>query len=165
MRYEVTQSQTAFYDKNKSILFEDFFPLSVTDVIETFSSGYDLWRKHPEIKKMAYNQDLGTILFQLTHYRPIRLLFDRIVENEMINLNETSFQGAIAGVIVSGSSITIFSAEIPFTVTEKALLLAYGELKSVFAFRENDLYAAKLKKQGYAYGDALNSDDYPLIYR
>jgi len=165
MRYEITQAQTAFYEKNKEILFEDFFPLTVTDAIKEFSPGYDLWRKHPEIKKMATSVELGTILFQLTHTRPIRLLFDRIVENETVNLKETSFQGAIAGVIISGSSITIFSPELPFKVEGRALFLSYGELKSVFTFRENDLFAASLKRQGYTYGDALNSDDYPLIYR
>ena len=63
------------------------------------------------------------------------------------------------------SSIAIFSAEIPFHVEEKALLIAYGEKEAVFAFRENDPYAARLKKQGYTYGDALSTDDYPLIYR
>ncbi len=165
MRYEVTQSQLAYFEKNKNILFEDFFPPATTAIISTFSAGYDLWRNHPEIKKMTCYKELGDLLSQLTGVKPIRLLFDRIVKDETIDLMTSSFQGVVAGVVVYPTSLAIFSAETPFLVEEKGLLIAYGELEAVFAYRENDLYAARLKKQGYTYGDALSTDDYPLIYR
>ena len=165
MRYEVTHSQIAYFTKNKTILFEDFFPLSETSAIEKYKTGIDLSRKHTEIKKMACHRELGTILHQLTSVRPIRFLFDRVVENETIDLSESSFQSAFAGVLVLPTSIIIFSAELPYFIEGRALLFVYGGLNAVFTFKENDPFTPKVKKQGYSYGDALSSDDYPLIYR
>lgn len=165
MRYEVTQSQIAYFTKNKTILFEDFFPITVNDSTHKYTSGFDLWRKHPEIKKIALNRELGTILFQLTDIRPIRLLYDQIVENETVDLTKSPFQGAFIGVLILPTSLIIFTSELPFTVEERSLLIVYGELNSVFTFKEKSPFTARLKKQGYNYGDALSSDDYPLIYR
>lgn len=165
MRYEVTQSQIAYFEKNKTILFEDFFPITVSDSTRKYRSGFDLWRKDVEIKKIALNRELGTILFQLTGIRPIRLLYDQIVENETVDLTESPFQGAFIGVLILPTSLVIFSSELPFTVEDRSLLIVYGELNSVFTFKEKSPFTAPLKKQGYNYGDSLNSDDYPLIYR
>ena len=57
MRYEVTQSQIAYFEKNRTILFEDFFPISVNESTRKYTSGFDLWRKQAEIKKIALNRD------------------------------------------------------------------------------------------------------------
>ena len=165
MRYEVTHSQIAYFEKNRTILFEDFFPIIETLAIQKYKMGLDLWRKHPEVKKMACHRELGTILFQLTSVRPIRFLFDQVVENETVDLTQSSFQSIFAGVLVLPSSIIIFSAELPMIIEERALLFAYGGLDAVFTFKENDPFTPKVKKQGYTYGDVLSSDDYPLIYR
>lgn len=162
MRYEITLSQKAYFEANQTILFEDFFKETS---INRFSAGYDLWRKHPDIKKMACNRELGDIIFQLTSTKPVRLLFDRIAQNETIDLSKSSFQGILMGVLVLPTSIIFFSPTFPLPVQEKALLIVYGTLNSVFTFKPEDPFASGPKKQGYVYGDALKSEDYPLIYR
>jgi hypothetical protein len=165
MRYEVTQSQLSYFEKNKSILFEDFFPKTTHEILQKFPFGYDLWRSHPEIKKMACNKELGEVIFQLTSTKPVRLLFDQIVENKLIDLSSSSFQGILVGALVTPHAIQIFSKELPIDATERSLLIVYGTIDAVFKFVENDPHAAFLKKQGYSYGDPLTTDDYPLIYR
>lgn len=165
MRYEVTQSQIQYFENNKSILFEDFFPKDACMSFQKFPFGYDLWRNHAEIKKMACNKELGEIIFQLTSIKPIRLLFDRIAEDEVIDLSTSCFQGILTAVVVSSSGIEIFSKEKPISVKERSLLIVYGTIDAVFKFIKNDPYAAYIKNQGYSYGDPLKSDDYPLIYR
>ncbi len=165
MRYEVTQSQLSYFEKNKSILFDDFFPKDTCKILQKFPFGYDLWRTHPEIKKMACNKELGEVIFQLTSSKPIRLLFDRIVENETIDLTSSSFQGILAAVLVTPHAIEIFAKDLPIKASDRSLLIVYGTIDSLFKFVENEPYAAFLKKQGYTYGDSLKSDDYPLIYR
>ena len=165
MRYEVTQSQIQYFETHDTILFEDFFSKEESALFQKFSFGYDLWRTHPEIKKMSCNKELGEIIFQLTSIKPVRLLFDRIVETETIDLTSSSFQGILASVLVSSHGIEIFSNKIPIHAKERSLLIVYGTIDAVFKFVEHDPFATFIKKQGYAYGDPLKSDDYPLIYR
>lgn len=165
MRYEVTQSQIHYFETHKTILFEDFFSTDATKAFQKFPFGYDLWRTHPEIKKMACNKELCEIIFQLTSMKPIRLLFDRIVENETVDLTLSSFQGILASVVVSSKGIEIFSSEMPIVALERSLLLVYGTIDAVFKFTSTDPFANVIKKQGYTYGDPLKTDDYPLIYR
>ena len=159
MRYEITQSQRFYFQTNKTLLLEDAFPVSYP------SCGYDLWRTHPEIKKIACSRELGHIIFQLTEICPIRLLFDRIVEGETIDLKQSSFQGIIIGALLCDHSLTLFSPELPFLIQERSLLIVYGEVFSVFTCKKEDPFSLHPKNQGYNYGDALKSDDYPLIYR
>ena len=86
-------------------------------------------------------------------------------ENICVDSDDTSFQGLMAGVLVFQKSILIFSPLVPIELTEQALLIGYGELGTVFIRNETDPYAAQTKKLGLNYGDSLNTDDYPLIYR
>ena len=144
MRYEITQGQLAHFRNNKMILFEESF-------------------SNPQ--KLARNRELGFILFQLTEIRPIRFLFECPVNNETIDLSKSSFQGVIAGVLLTSSTLTIFAPDHPLPVTEPATLLVYGECNSLFTCRREDPMDAVLKSQGYTYGDLLNNDNYPLIYR
>ncbi len=165
MRYEVTIAQKTYFESHKNLLLEDFFKESQTAEINKYSDEFDLWRNHPEIKKMSVSRELGEIIFQLTSTRPVQLIFDRIAKNETVDLTQTSFQGLVAGVLVFQRSILVFSPLIPIDLTEKALLIGYGELGSVFIRNETDPYASQTKRRGVNYGDSLNTDDYPLIYR
>ncbi len=160
MRYEVSQAQVFYFEANKTILFEDAYPNIIYP-----NRGYDLWRTDPEIKKIVCNKEFGAIIFQLTKVRPIRLLFDRVVERETVDLMKSSFQGILIGALIRPDSLTFFSPETPFIVEERALLVVYGTLDSVFTYKKGDPFAKNTQNQGYTYGDRLKSDDYPLIYR
>jgi len=144
MRYEITQGQIFHFRTHKIILFEESF-------------------ENPQ--KLARNRELGHILFQLTEVRPIRFLFERPAQNETIDLSKSSFQGIIAGVLITPATLTVFAPDYPIAVTERATLLVYGECNSLFTCRREDPMDTILKSQGYNYGDRLDSDAYPLIYR
>ena len=109
----------------------------------------------------AVRRELGHLIFQLVHKKPIRLLFDRVVENGEVSL-ESCFQGALLGILFTPTHITFFKT--PQHVTERSLLALYGGLESDF-IHSDDPFSAQVKQRGYTYGDALKADDYPLIYR
>ena len=165
MRYEVSSSQIAYFENNKQITFEDFFSKETLEVLDKYSFGFDIWRQNAEVKKIVLNKNLGIILNELLKKRPIRLLYDKITRDEVIDLKNSSFQGVLAGVIIQENKIEIFSPEVTLEVKEKALLVVFGSLDAVFTFKENDPYSVSPRKLGYNYGDALSTDDYPLIFR
>ncbi len=57
---------------------------------QLFSAGRDLWRSHPEIKKIAASQAFGNVLYELLDVRPIRLGFDQILPSERAVLPEAA---------------------------------------------------------------------------
>jgi hypothetical protein len=165
MRYEVSSSQIAYFEKNKSITFEDFYSKESLEVLDKYPFGFDIWRQNNDVKKIVLNKNLGLVLHELLNTRPIRLLYDKICRDEIIDLKNSSFQGVIAYCVIGQDCIQIVSPEVATEVKEKSLLVVFGVLDSVFTFKENDPYSVSPRKLGYDYGDALSTDDYPLIFR
>lgn len=167
MNFEITASQESFFNRNGQIAFEGLFTEEELSYLATLKKGYNHWQSDERIKKIVLSKDIGKLIFALTQKRPARLLFDRIAEDETINLQQVCFQGVLIGVLISLTSnlITFISADKEMVVEAPHLLIVYGESNVRYIFCENDSYAPFLKKKGYVYGDQLKMEDSPYLYR
>jgi len=167
MQYEITAAQLNHFKKEGEITFESLFDDSVRQVIANHQTGEDLFRKEAKIRSIVLNPKIGKLIYELIEKRPIRLLYDRIVEKSTIDLNHLSFQGVLIGVLFpfSENTITFFSVEHPKEIEEPALLVVYGATNARYVLHEQDPNTARLKKMGYTYGDRLKTEDFPYIYR
>lgn len=167
MNFELTASHEKYFGLNGVISFEEVLTSEDLDYLATLKKGYDLWRNDKRMEKIVLNKDIGKLIFALTQKRPLRLLFDRIVTNETIDLGQLSFQGVVIGVLISLNDglVTFFSLDKQMHVESPQLFIAYGESNVRYIFCEADPHAPRLKRMGYAYGDRLKAEDFPYLYR
>jgi hypothetical protein len=151
----------------------------------------DLFRKSEIIKEIAYNKTISLILKTLTKKQNLRLAFDQlIIKNEKSSFNLefslnslSSFQNLIGGIIVdlsqkslslnnlSKKNISIFiksstsiNIENILLDSDIFLLIAYGELKTVYKCNTNDPNNNYLKQFGYNFGDVLKDSSHPIVF-
>lgn len=153
------------------------------------SSRRDLFRSSDAIKKIAFNTTITSILKSLTKRQSLRLIFDQIFlkkDNTLKTFSlspSTSFQGLIGGIIINidpnqitsnnlnkkYSSIFIndtisINLENIFLDSEAFLLIAYGELKTVYKHNQSDHETNSIKKFGYSFGDVLKDETHPIVF-
>lgn len=155
------------------------------------TSRRDLFRKFEIIKKIAFNKTVSSIFKTLTKKQHLRLAFDQlIIKNEKTPFNEpfslnsiSSFQGLIGGIIINldhktfdfnnlnknTNSIFIKSSvliniESIFSDSDVFLLIAYGEIKTVYKKSNIDINSNYLKDLGYNFGDTLKDYLHPIVF-
>jgi hypothetical protein len=148
------------------------------------SPGFNRWRAIPSLRSLAFSKRLTNSLASLTGKRALRLAFDWNLEPAFslpLALDQvSSIQGLLGGVILTLSPINhpffpsnvgdaLFigpSKPIPWPSVDpkgSLLLIAYGELDSLFVLKERDPHGFLYKKMGYHPGDRLKNDLHPIV--
>lgn len=145
----------------------------------------DLFRNSAIIKKIAFNGTIAFILKNLTKKQNFRLVFDQLIikkENTaLFPLDSNScFQSLIGAVIINidqkaltlnnlnNKNSLIFIKNSFFINPEKLdfevfLLIAYGQLKTIYKQNTQDPYNNYLRNLGYNFGDLLKDALHPVV--
>ncbi len=150
----------------------------------------DLFRKSEIIKKIALNKTICFILKNLTKKQNFRLAFDQLILTQQNPFNETfslnslsSFQGLIGGIIINiepkslilndlnkKTNSVFIKSSIPINIknifldSDVFLLIAYGELKTIYKRNLKDPNTNYLKQFGYNFGDVLKDNLHPIVF-
>lgn len=150
----------------------------------------DLFRTSETFKKIAFNKTITSILKTLTKKQNMRLVFDQLILKEKNSSIEnfsldsfSSFQGLIGGIIIKFDvnyleindlnkknncifikNSTPIKIENFFSDSNFYLLIAYGEIKTVYKHNLNDMNTNFLKKLGYNFGDTLKDELHPIVF-
>lgn len=97
---------------------------------QVFLSGRDLWRNHPENRKVCTNQNIAGIIANLTRQKPVRLLLDQWIPPALewdapLTLEQiVPVQGILGGAFIALDSACFNSEETPpFFPTEAGNML------------------------------------------
>lgn len=115
MKYAVAPEQRRFFERHHSIVFEGLLSqeqvaalkagiihtlglrldvreeeLHQATAQQIFTAGHDIWRTHASVKKIALQQALGELMYELCDERPIRIAYDQLLPA----LRNVPFRGA-----------------------------------------------------------------------
>ena len=162
-------------------------------VEDLFLESHDLFRSIPDLKMFLLSPQVAMIISQLTHQNSFRLLFDQLLvypaclhyPNPLF-VSDLSFQGVLlAGLIkLSGPEsdqgvlprkpgfVSFFNPhkELPLDAflersSTEYLLFVFGKRDALYTLAPKDPHGQLLKKLGYGYGDHLNNEFHPLIFK
>ena len=168
MHFEITAQQLSKFQGDQEVTFEEAIDKATFDKIKSHSDGTDIWRNDEVIRKGIGTRLIGAIIYELSEKKPIRILYDAIIEKGKVDLMRLPFQGLLMGVIIpfSENHATFFAPGKEIEVEEKSYFVAYGESSARFVFREGEeIHTKKMKSMGYSYGDRLKTDDFPFFYK
>lgn len=161
---------------------------------DPFQNGRDLWRSSSVLNKHLDHRKLAGIASELVQYKPLRLGYDQYLTPPvpyptLHSLEQLScIQGILCGVLlclvnaeeavpseifpVKAGDATFFSASYNLPWDQMAalkgqayLLIVYTEERALYIHQEADQHKYALKEFGYNFGDRLNDQWHPIVYR
>jgi hypothetical protein len=160
---------------------------------DLFLESHDLFRSLPDLKMLLLSPQVAMVISQLTHQNAFRLLFDQLLVfpaslhyPNPLNISDLSFQGVLLGGLLklSGAEseqsvlprkpgfVSFFNPtkEIPMDLFQERssteyLLFAFGKKEALYKLSPKDPHTHSLKNFGYGYGDHLNNEFHPLIFK
>lgn len=220
MKFVLAKEHHDFFDAHGFIQFEDLLSPVATEKLlkatkeavgtqlkysperlfrespaKLFLSGRDLWRNHPEVRRISTSQTFAGIASQLARQKPVRLLLDQWIPPALewdapLSLEQMVPMQGILGAALIALDSAIFSEEtasffpteagnvlfikpdLPLPLSELSklrnqnfLMVAYGTPNSVYVPKETDPLSHHLKNLGYVYGDRLSDHLHPIVLR
>lgn len=168
MQVEITAKQLNHFREHRELALEELIDPKTYEAIKNLPIQVDTWRKEEKIFKGISTKIIGQVLVELTGKMPIRILYDKVVEGEKVDLTMLPFQGVLMGLLIpfSGNMATFFAPDKAAKVEERSYLVVYGENNSRFVMRDEvTLYIKEMKDFGYSFGDRLKTKDFPFILK
>lgn len=148
---------------------------SIASPHEFFLLGRDLWRDDPTIQKILFQRKLGETAASLFKQPLLRLAFDQYqAENFTLSLQQmSSITPLIASLAIplddnDSGRVIYFSPMTPLKLPfmkDPMLILSYTGTKAQYTLKKEDHHTHALKKLGYTFGDLLNNDAHPILFR
>lgn len=159
---------------------------------ESMRFAHDLFRQSEALKKGLNLSALAQIAYELIAVKPLRLVYDQLLECAKNNFDKESptafFEGekslqersSVSDLVLGArmalkgdqpGNVVFFGPEIPLPLeflkerlNDRYLLLAFSSLHAQYVFQAADPQNHFLKRLGYVYGDKLKDSLHPLIY-
>ena len=167
-KIELSEGQHRHFIEEGIIEFEWALPEKLKTIISNEPHKRDLFRKSKELLQFLSHKNFGRFVSQLIKVRPYRLVMDAsILSSEELDISKLSFQGAALGIIFSleKDTVTFFEPDITPPIKPSDFLVVIGENNTLYVPHEEDANRNYLKKLGYAVGDKLKNEDFPIIYK
>jgi hypothetical protein len=168
MKFEITVKQINYYKVHKELAFEQVLDSAVYALISGLTNRVNLWRISDPVKIAISGDLIGQIIHELAKKKPIRILYDAVIEQGEFCALDLPFQGALMTLVVplDEEVVNFVAADKPVLISKKSYIVVYGEANSRFMIREEKSeFVAEMKKMGYASGDKLKQDEFPFIYK
>ncbi len=147
---------------------------SVPTPEDYYQIGRDLWRNNSPLKKLFCSKNFSTSVSSLSNKTPLLLACDQwIPEGHTLSpLNmeaHLSFQDLVCGALLAldgekAGHVRFFHPDrLPPFEECGQILIAYGNLQTVYIHNPKDPSSSQFKELGYNYGDRLNTKIHPLI--
>jgi hypothetical protein len=168
MSYEISASQVSELKKTGRVQFVDFITETEVAILKHPKKERDSFQECPLSKKILSNHDLGKLLYELLHKRPIRLVMSKKIKaNDRCDLLHISIDEVYLGMFLSfeDKSVLFFTKEFIPHFESEGILAVYGEARARYIKKEEDPESVYLLKQGYASGDKLLTSKFPFVYK
>ena len=163
-RYSLLSEHISFFTKHGAIDFEELITEAEADCLKKGASTYNLWQQSEECKKIIAEKRLGKIAGELTSSKTIILAFDQKLEPGHYSLQTMScLRPLVCGLLLNLVSRKGSFVADAFFLKEPALLIAYGGERTLYTLNPSDPHTHLLKKQGYVFGDVVNSSTHPVV--
>ncbi len=141
---------------------------------ELYRAGRDLWRNEPLLEKVLCSKNFSSSVSALSNKTPLLLACDQwIPEGHILSpLNmeaHLSFQGLVCGALLAldgdkaGHIRFCQPDRLPLFEKCAQLLIAYGNLQTVYIHNPKDPCSSHFKDLGYNFGDRLNGKIHPIF--
>jgi hypothetical protein len=140
---------------------------------ELYKAGRDVWRDDASLKKTLCSKNFSSSVSSLSNKTPLLLACDQWIPEgttlSPLNMEEhLSFQGLICGALLSldgdkaGHIRFCHPDRLPLFENGAQLVIAYGNLQTVYIHNPKDPCNSYFKELGYNFGDRLNTTLHPL---
>ena len=168
MGYEISASQLTEIAKEGFTVFKDFITEEEASILKNSSPVRDSFQQCSLTKKIVLKRDLGKLLFEIIGKRPIRLVMSKkTAPMESIYLKDISIEEIYIGIFFSFEDFTatFFKKDLEMEMPSSGFLALYGDARARYMQKEEDKDKHYLLNKGFASGDKLDSERFPLIYR
>ena len=166
MAYQLSASQLSSYRKEGHFSAKDLFSENDISIILDSKEGMNTFQEDPNLKKVITKRGLGKLFFEITEKSLHRLVQTRTVSaNQEILLQNISIEPIYIALFFNYDDhlITFFNQTHSHMTNSEGLLLVYGDPRARYVKKDHDINSAYLLNKGYANGDKLPSEEYPLL--
>lgn len=157
-----TVQQATFKERAKLALLP---PYDWSELEKELKGKYqDLWKESEFLKKLL-SKTIIPLALELLGEKALRLVADRIFIPSSAPLESFFGYSSLRLILCLDQELLFFHPNMPHPIDHPVYLVALGAPESRYIHKPTDPENARLKKEGYAFGDLLKNETHPLFFR